>query len=153
MSLHMSYDSTIFRLANFIFPSMLTKALSIVHRSIQISWTVTHCCPLIILFSLAYSKFISDMPSVMVVSHLCSAPLQPFSQTVSVMGIQQNHAFTIGNLAIPAFLCSNSRNFSTKKAVAFPRTSKWPGDRGLPSTLSWKWPCATLSSSFGLFHN
>ena len=35
--------------------------------------------------------------------HLCQAPLQPFPQIVSQMGIQQNQAFTKGTFSIPAF--------------------------------------------------
>ena len=50
------------------------------------------------------------------------------------------------------FFSSNSRNFLTKKDTIAPNSSKLPWDQGLSVTLSWKWPCATLSSSFGLFH-
>ena len=47
----------------------------------------------------------------------------------------------------------NGRISETKRDFLDPLVPKFSYDRGLSPTLSWKWPSATLSPSFGLFQS
>ena len=55
-----------------------------------------------------------------------------------------------GRTAIPTL---NGRISETKRDFLDPLVPKFSYDRGLSPTLSWKWPSATLSPSFGLFQS
>ena len=55
-----------------------------------------------------------------------------------------------GRTAIPT---SNGHISETKRDFLDPLVPKFSYDRGLSPTLSWKWPSATLSPSFGLFQS
>ena len=55
-----------------------------------------------------------------------------------------------GRTAIPT---SNGHISETKRDFLDPLVPKFSYDWGLSPTLSWKWPSATLSPSFGLFQS
>ena len=61
--------------------------------------------------------------------------------------------FYIVKSALTQIPTSNGHISETKRAILDPLVPKFSSDRGLSPTLSWKWPSATLSPSFGLFQS
>ena len=82
-------------------------------------------------------------------THCCWAPWIS-GQIEGTWTEPKSYYVEFGRTAIPT---SNGHISETKRAILDPLVPKFSYDRGLSPTLSWKWPSATLSPSFGLFQS
>ena len=82
-------------------------------------------------------------------SHCCLAP----SKSVPNYGPLTEPKIFIVKFDCTAIPTSNDHISETKRDFLDPLVPKFSYDRGLSPTLSWKWPSATLSPSFGLFQS
>ena len=81
--------------------------------------------------------------------HCCLAPCKSV-RNYGPLTEPKSYYVEFGRTAIPT---SNGHISETKRAILDPLVPKFSYDRGLSPTLSWKWPSATLSPSFGLFQS
>ena len=86
---------------------------------------------------------------VSILYHCCLAPCK----SVTNYGPLTEPKFYIVKSALTQIPTSNGHISETKRAILDPLVPKFSSDRGLSPTLSWKWPSATLSPSFGLFQS
>ena len=82
-------------------------------------------------------------------SHCCLAPCKSVPN-YGPLTEPKIYIVKFGHTAIPTL---NGRISETKRDFLDPLVPKFSYDRGLSPTLSWKWPSATLSPSFGLFQS
>ena len=85
----------------------------------------------------------------MTVCHCCLAPCKSVPN-YGPLTEPKIYIVKFGRTAIPTL---NGRNSETKQDFLNPLVPKFSYDRRLSPTLSWKWPSATLSPSFGLFQS
>ena len=81
--------------------------------------------------------------------HCCLAPCK-FVLNYGPLTEPKIYKVKFGRTAISTL---NGRISETKRDFLDPLVPKFSYDRGLSPTLSWKWPSATLSSSFDLFQS
>ena len=79
--------------------------------------------------------------------HCCLAPCK----SVTNYGPLTEPKFYIVKSALTQIPTSNGHISETKRRILYPLVPKFFSRRGISHTLSWKWPSATLSPSFGLF--
>ena len=92
---------------------------------------------------------ISLLASKSLVVHCCLAPCK----SVPNYGPLTEPKIYIVKFGRTAISTLNGRISETKRDFLDPLVPKFSYDRGLSPTLSWKWPSATLSPSFGLFQS
>ena len=83
------------------------------------------------------------------IDHCCLAPCK----SVTNYGPLTEPKFYIVKSALTPIPTSNGHISETKRGILYPLVPKFFSRRGLSTTLSWKWPSATLSPSFGLFQS